>query len=75
MIKFFCDVCKKEIKKEQNLFGNFTYLTRKMDFLNRRPKKEETVEINMLFCEECTKGMKGYIEGQVNINKNEVSHD
>jgi hypothetical protein len=61
MIKFFCDICKKEIIKENSLFGNFTYFTRKMDFLSRRPK-ENAVQVEMLLCEDCTKIMKEHIE-------------
>jgi len=68
MIKFYCDICKKEIVKENSLFGNFSYFVRKTIFLKHQ-KANEVDKVDMMICEGCTDGLKNYVEGQIGINK------
>lgn len=69
MIKFYCDICQKEIKKENNLFGNFTYLTKKIEFFKHNPEKK-VVQVEMMLCEDCITILKRHIEDLIKDFKN-----
>ena len=58
MIKYFCDICEKEMESDQE--GGMMILMRKSFIFVRHNKEQAMEKITYLFCPECSEKMKAY---------------
>ena len=68
MIIYKCDLCGGEIKQgEEN--GTFTAMEKTILYDEKHQAQQGFKKTELLFCQQCLKGIRSYLDGQKNLNK------